>query len=371
VLKQNPKLAKAIKQKSPRAKQYKEAVKKTREKLRKEYGIFSEQTGQREKLLEELKKSKNKEKIIKKLLCLHPSTKERLEIYPELYKEIFKITGKPKIILDLGCGMNPVSCIYTHLKQARYYATEISKKDCEFLNNYFRIMGIKGKAMPLDLKKTEKIAKLPKADLCLLFKVLDTIEEKGHKLAEKIIKKINADWIIASFATKSVKGTPMRHPYRGWMDKMLKRIKWDYKIIKKPNEIFYIINKRGKKMKCDPKKITHKHFEKLEIRAATIKAAKLHPAKKEYILALDLGPAERDMQAVAGLKQSYTIKELIGKQCIAIINICPEKTNHTESTAMILTAMLNNKPRLIQPDKKVKPGVKVYGIMDSTCTHLS
>ncbi|MBD3361520.1 hypothetical protein GF358_01880 [Candidatus Woesearchaeota archaeon] len=123
-------------------------------------------------------------------------------------------------------------------------------------------------------------------------------------------------------------------------------------------------------MGCDPKKITHKDFEKLELRTATIKAAKQHPKKPEYVLVLDLGPVERDVQVVADLKESYKIKELIGKQCIALLNICPEKTGGIESTAMILVTMLKEKPRLIKPDKKVLPGVKVYGIIDNVCTHF-
>lgn len=124
-------------------------------------------------------------------------------------------------------------------------------------------------------------------------------------------------------------------------------------------------------MACDPIKLTFKDFEKFEIRVAQIKGAEMHPTKDEYILLLDLGPVERDIQIVADLKQSYKIEELIEKQCIVILNVCSETVDKIESTAMLLLAMHDGKPRLISPDEKVLAGVKVYGAMDSIRTHIT
>lgn len=124
-------------------------------------------------------------------------------------------------------------------------------------------------------------------------------------------------------------------------------------------------------MACDPIKLTFKDFEKFEIRVAQIKGAEMHPKKDEYILLLDLGPVERDIQVVADLKQSYKIEELIGKQCIVILNVCSETVDNVESTAMLLLTMHDGKPRLLAPDEKVLAGVKVYGAMDSKRTHIT
>lgn len=239
-LMQNPKSKKIIQEKSTRSKQYKEIIKKIRAKLRLEYGMFSEDLEKREKLLNKLKKDKI---ATEKLLKTHKSTKERIEIYPFIYQKIFSITGKPNTILDLGCGMNPVSIPYMKLKRVKYYASELNKQDCKFLEKYFQIMKIKGKAFAIDLKKPNLLKKLPQVHICFLFKILDTIEKKGHKLAEEIIKKIKAKWIIASFATHKLGGKPMKHPYRVWLEKMLERIGYEYKIIKERNEIFYAIKK--------------------------------------------------------------------------------------------------------------------------------
>jgi len=243
ILSANPKLKKAFQQKRTRSKEYKEIIKKTREKLRLEYGMFSENINKREKFLKELKNTLKQKELNKKLLKTHKSTAERIDIYPFIYQKIFKITGKPKKILDLGCGMNPVSFQYMKLKNITYYASELNKKDCEFLQKYFNLMKIKGKTFAINLKKPELVEKIPLVDVCFLFKVLDTIEKKGHKLAEEILSKIKAKFIVTSFATHKLGGKPMKHAHRGWLEKLLERKKWNFTLIQEANEIFYIIKK--------------------------------------------------------------------------------------------------------------------------------
>ena len=124
-------------------------------------------------------------------------------------------------------------------------------------------------------------------------------------------------------------------------------------------------------MPADPKKLKHADFEKLELRVGTIKAAKDSGIKGEYVLAIDLGPAERDIQVVADLKEGYEIDELIGKQVVVLCNIASEKVGEYESTAMLLIAHKDGKQVLIGPEKETLPGVQVSGIMDSTCTHFA
>jgi len=57
-------------------------------------------------------------------------------------------------------------------------------------------------------------------DLCLIFKVLDIIEKKTHKNAEKILKAINAKRMIISFSTRTLSGKPMEYPRRLWAEKL-------------------------------------------------------------------------------------------------------------------------------------------------------
>ncbi len=116
-------------------------------------------------------------------------------------------------------------------------------------------------------------------------------------------------------------------------------------------------------------KVTEKDFEKLELRVGTVKAVKRHQNERDYIILVDLGPVEQDLQVVADLKESYSMSELIGKQAVVIVNIRHETIGGIESQGMIFVTRLKGKKRLVSPDKKVFAGVKVFGIMDSSCTH--
>lgn len=196
------------------------------------------------KILKQIRNELNKiygQYQLKESLTLqsHKSTKERSPYYKDLYKNIFQITGKPKSILDLASGLNPLSYKFLNCKP-KYIATELTKEDVNNLNYYFKKNKINAKAIQKDLTKQKTF---PKTDITFLFKVLDTIETKGHKLSEQIIKNLKSKYIIVSFSTLTVKGQRMRYPRRGWFEQMLKRLNIEYKKIIIPNEIFYILKK--------------------------------------------------------------------------------------------------------------------------------
>lgn len=241
--------------KSTKSEKFKIVVKDIRSQLHKKHASFeNKEIQKREEYLKELNFCSKPEEIYKKILNTSISSKERLLYYPELYKKIFQITGKPKIISDFGCGINPLSLPFMDLgdekNKIEYYAYEISQDDVDFINDYFSIPEIKkriiGKAQLIDLQKENLKGnkKFPKSDVSFLFKVVDVIEEKGHRISEKVIKNIDSNFIVVSFATKTLSGKPMNHPQRGWIERMLDRLEYKFEIIKFYNEIYYIVDKR-------------------------------------------------------------------------------------------------------------------------------
>lgn len=222
----------------------KQVIKETRNILHKTYGVFQLNPKQKEILLKNLEKDPDSLELHTYLLATHSSTKERLTIYKDIYKKIFQLTLKPFSILDISAGLNPISFPYMDLpKFTKYYATELTKADCDFLNDYFKIENIQGEAFQLDL--TKKVLKLPKTDVCFLFKTLETIElNKHHKVSEEIITKIPAKYVVVSFSLRTISNKKMNFPIRGWFLRMLKRLNYEYQVIEEPNEIFYIIIKK-------------------------------------------------------------------------------------------------------------------------------
>ena len=206
-------------------------IKEVRSKLREYVGRFRVKSSSK-KRMEFLEKEK-----ISELLRTHSSTKERLdsESYLILKKIIAKI--KPKSILDLACGLNPIALAQKNIK---YYASDINMEDLNIVKLYFKKKKITGKVYVSDLTK-EKI--FPKTDLCLILKTLDILEKGNYKFAENLIKNIPCKDLIISFSTRTLSGKPMNRPERAWFERILEKINYKYDKTKTSNEIFYIIKK--------------------------------------------------------------------------------------------------------------------------------
>jgi len=107
-------------------------------------------------------------------------------------------------------------------------------------------------------------------------------------------------------------------------------------------------------------KIKFEDFEKLDLRIATIKAIKNHPdADKLYILDVEIGKCEHDIQIVAGIRGHYKEDELIGKQIVIVRNLEPAVIRGIESQGMLLAASFKDKLTLVIPEKKIQSGSKV------------
>lgn len=232
--------------KNPNERLNKSMIKEIRKNLHRLYSSYLRgDKNKRLKLLEGLRKDPNDLEIIRKILKTAASAKERLDDYPEIYQNIFEITKKPMTIIDLGCGLNPISIPFMGLDDLTYHAYDIDHEDIKFLNEFFKIKNIDGKAEILDAKNIDQIKKLPSSDIVFMFKLLDLINTKNDKPGEELIKVLmnKTRFIVASFATKTLGGRPMNLPRRKGFELMLKRNDLRFKTIDTRNEIFYIIEK--------------------------------------------------------------------------------------------------------------------------------
>ena len=212
-------------------KQTKIIIKEIRSQLRTISGQFQKGAKNREKLLET--------DSIQQLLKTHSSTAERLEFYPELKSIIKRL--KVTSILDIGCGLNPIALANSGLT---YYASDIKEDELSLIKRFFKKNKIKGKLFVQDLTKSS--LNFPKTDICLILKVLDTIDP-NHVLTETLLKKVHSKYFIISFSTKKLSGKPMNFPRRRWFEKLLVKLNFHYKTFQSQNEIFYLITKQTPK----------------------------------------------------------------------------------------------------------------------------
>ncbi|MEM4244827.1 MAG: hypothetical protein QW404_00050 [Candidatus Nanoarchaeia archaeon] len=230
-----------------KSKEYKIMLKHLRRVLHDVYGIFNISKRSLEELKLHLKKSKRLDnkalEFHAKILQSHKSTQERFSSYEPFYISLFRVTGKPKTILDLACGLNPLSFPWMGLGKVIYYAYELSPDDASFIQSYFDIMkgfGLEGKAFSADLLK---LPKLPSCDVCFLFKTLDSLESLKRGISKQLLRSINAKFVVVSFPTRSISGKKKLRE-RSWFLALLKELGLGYKTIELENELFYVINKQ-------------------------------------------------------------------------------------------------------------------------------
>jgi len=181
---------------------------------------------------------KNLRKILRKTYGMFRVIEEKRDL--EFYKLIFDKL-KPKKILDLGCGSEPL--YYTKLIKAEFYATDISNNIIKNLNDHFKRSNIKGKGFIFNLVD-ENLSNLPKVDLCFMLKLLESLELIKRNISKEILKKIKAKYFVVSFAKKALgKTISIRKSGRSWFRKILKELDYKYEILDYKDEIIFLITK--------------------------------------------------------------------------------------------------------------------------------
>ena len=106
--------------------------------------------------------------------------------------------------------------------------------------------------------------------------------------------------------------------------------------------------------------ISFEEFQKLDIRVGKILEANQIPGSRNLIrMIIDFGTEKR--QAVAGLLQWYKPEQLVGKECVFILNLQRRKLMGVESQCMIFAAE-DDKGNVVilQPERDIAEGSKVH-----------
>lgn len=134
----------------------------------------------------------------------HLSTRERLPIMEEFYQRIFEVTGKPKTIMDIACGLNPMAIPWMGLDlPLDFYAYDIHQPRISYLNAYFVLQGLPPYARLQDVAMD-----LPqeRADVALFLKEMPRFERNYKGLGRTLLDAIQARYLILSFPTISTHG---------------------------------------------------------------------------------------------------------------------------------------------------------------------
>lgn len=182
--------------------------------------------------------------VCRDLLRVHDSTRERLELLDTFYPAIWSITGAPHTLLDIACGLNPLSYPWMHLPDgATFYAYEIHTPRVDLLNHYFALQGIAGRAFVRDI-----LVDYPpeSGDVALLLKEIHRMEKRRKGIVLPLLDALNVRWIVLSSPTRSRTGRrTVIDTYRAQVhDILAERPVWTLaEEIEFPNELVYCVRK--------------------------------------------------------------------------------------------------------------------------------
>jgi 16S rRNA (guanine(1405)-N(7))-methyltransferase len=192
-----------------------------------------------------LKESAN-EPLIQKVACreillLHASTQERLPILDEFYKTIFSELPKVKSILDVACGLNPLTIPWMPLdKDTFYYACDIYQDMVAFLDRCLPLFGVKGK-----IEVCDAIAAPPNqpVDLALILKSIPCLEQVDKQAGKNLLDKLNAKYVVVSYPITSLGGRAkgMVENYEGSFMRLVDGRGWEVKKLSFETELVFIV----------------------------------------------------------------------------------------------------------------------------------
>lgn len=226
-------------------------VKRVKQKLHQYYGAFNKQVNF-EKIFHAVTVAhatgdpKKYRESLYSAMQAHASSGERMLFLQEFYERIFHITGQPQRILDLACGLNPLSILALDFpKTIVYTATDVGQREVDFLNRVFQFGGY----THAHAEQNDLLTAVPavKADVAFLLKTVPTLERQQTGSGVEVIEKIHARYVVVSFATKNLgrvkKQKNMKQFYQDQFFAMTQEHPWHIEQIDFPNELVFVVKK--------------------------------------------------------------------------------------------------------------------------------
>jgi len=223
------------------------AIKAARGKLHQVFASFIQESDIRKvrRLVETIPPCPGQEEMrstCRSVMELHASTRERMGDMEQLYPDLFAaVGGPPRRIADLACGLHPFAIPWMGLPPGTaYMASDIDLRIVDALNRFFERSGFSAVAECRDLLADPSRVR---ADLVFLMKALPGLEQQEKGGAARVLRRLDAEWVIVSTPTASLSGRDkgMYEHYDAMVSRLVEQMGWQAREIRSGNETFYIL----------------------------------------------------------------------------------------------------------------------------------
>jgi 16S rRNA (guanine(1405)-N(7))-methyltransferase len=196
--------------------------------------------------LKAAKKSGNNEFFLEtcaEIMGYHYSTRERLNVLNQFYARIFSLLPPVKSIMDVACGLHPLSIPWMPISATvKYYAFDIYKDLVEFLNGFMAIHGVQGYAEVRDvtLHPPEIYA-----DLAFILNTIPCLEQVDKSAGLNILDSIKAEFLVVSFPARTLGGREKNMPrfYEARFNRLTQEKEWTIQRLEFQSELVFLIAK--------------------------------------------------------------------------------------------------------------------------------
>ncbi len=175
------------------------------------------------------------------MLRAHASTAERQSVLDTFYASIWERTGVPESVLDLACGLNPLSRPWMGLPaEVPYLGLDIDSGVTDLIDRVSTAYGWRTRALQHDL-----LCRVVdhEADVALVLKALPCLEQQQTGAACGLLRSLHSRWIVVSFPTRTLggRGVGMNAHYTQFMNSCLDALGWSADSWQVGNELLFAV----------------------------------------------------------------------------------------------------------------------------------
>ncbi len=178
----------------------------------------------------------------RRMLEAHASTRERLPVLEEFYRQIFAVTGRPDSLLDLACALHPFGWPWMKLPAStRYLAYDLHRPRVDLINRFFHTAGINGQAEYGDILLNPPSEM---ADAAFFFKEAHRFDQRQKGCNRAFWQALNVRWLVVSLPASNLTGRfNLADRQRKLVNETLSGLDWPVTEILVGNEMVFCIRK--------------------------------------------------------------------------------------------------------------------------------
>lgn len=176
----------------------------------------------------------------------HTSTRERLGFLEEFYNQSLAGLGPIHSLIDLACGLNPLTLPWLPLApNAQLLACDIYSDMTGFLNAFYAHAGVNGHAFTCDLIHNLPDPPAKPFQLALLLKTIPCLEQVDKSIGRRLLSSIQAEHTLVSFPVHSLggRGKGMRGNYDQHFQELIAGLSWQVTRFDFQGELVYRLSR--------------------------------------------------------------------------------------------------------------------------------